>query len=389
MTNTEMSSMFDTLLNSYATRGLFGETASGSINLDEYEKSVYLTQAQDIIVKSYFDKTLNPQGQGFDDSARRQVDFSSLIEVKNIDYVGNGSGTPTTVYHSTDKIWGGNEDELNTGDDYLGTIRIKNKTNNDLNVVLKTISDTSFVTGGVSAGNTEGSLVVVFAPLSKTPNYTLAELIANTQNAFYSGNNLSDFLELSLVDGEGNDTPSTDITAEFGTIPGSSQIYPNTGGFDDRGRIYKMPVMEGTTNISDVLFILNEKLIATDGYGDKTDFVIVPINYQEYDREMSKAYAQPLKKQAWRLFQNIETGFDIYSELIPRFDTDMTGAIYRVRYVRRPKPIVLSNLDGLSIEGETDESSCELNPILHMDIVQKAVELVYATRGARTSSNNS
>ena len=84
MTNTEMSSMFDTLLNSYATRGLFGETASGSINLDEYEKSVYLTQAQDIIVKSYFDKTLNPQGQGFDDSARRQVDFSSLIKVENI-----------------------------------------------------------------------------------------------------------------------------------------------------------------------------------------------------------------------------------------------------------------------------------------------------------------
>ncbi len=218
----------------------------------------------------------------------------------------------------------------------------------------------------------------------------MAELMENIQNAYCQGNPLSDYLEISFEEGDEDDSPNTGITATFGTIAGYTETYTTTGGFDDRGYIYKMPSETvGEQEISKVLFILNEKLIAHDGYGDKTDFVIVPINYQEYDREMSKAYAQPLKKQAWRLFQNIETGFDIYSELIPRFDTDMTGAIYRVRYVRRPKPIVLSNLDGLSIEGETDESSCELNPILHMDIIQKAVELVYATRGTRTSSNNS
>ena len=32
---------------------------------------------------------------------------------------------------------------------------------------------------------------------------------------------------------------------------------------------------------------------------------------------MSKAYAQPLKKQAWRLFSNAATGYDIQSEIIP------------------------------------------------------------------------
>ena len=63
MTTQEFSNMFDTILNSYASQGVFGEQASrGEIVLDEYEKSVLLTQAQDIIVKTYFDRTLNPQG---------------------------------------------------------------------------------------------------------------------------------------------------------------------------------------------------------------------------------------------------------------------------------------------------------------------------------------
>jgi hypothetical protein len=382
-----MSSMFDTLLNSYATRGLFGETALGSINLDEYEKSVYLTQAQDIIVKSYFDKTLNPQGQGFDDSARRQVDFSSLIKVENIN-LQSGS-TSSKEYHSVTKIWGGINDDFNSGNHHLGDITITNKTANDLTVVLETISGT-FLPSGVSSGFTDATTIQITLAPEASGGLTMAELMENIQNAYCQGNPLSDYLEVSFEEGDEDDSPNTGITATFGTIAGYTETYTTTGGFDDRGYIYKMPSETvGEQEISKVLFILNEKLIAHDGYGDKTDFVIVPINYQEYDREMSKAYAQPLKKQAWRLFQNIETGFDIYSELIPRFDTDMTGAIYRVRYVRRPKPIVLSNLDGLSIEGETDESSCELNPILHMDIIQKAVELVYATRGTRTSSNNS
>jgi hypothetical protein len=77
-------------------------------------------------------------------------------------------------------------------------------------------------------------------------------------------------------------------------------------------------------------------------YGDAKDYVIVPINYREYDREMSKAYAQPLKKQAWRLFQNAGTGFDVLSEIIPIFslkdsyDEGKLSFRYKIRYVRRP-----------------------------------------------------
>ena len=51
MTNQEMSNEMDTLLNSYSRSIEFGNTTnSQDIKLDEYEKSVFLTQAQQQII---------------------------------------------------------------------------------------------------------------------------------------------------------------------------------------------------------------------------------------------------------------------------------------------------------------------------------------------------
>ena len=110
---------------------------------------------------------------------------------------------------------------------------------------------------------------------------------------------------------------------------------------------------------------------------------------------MSKAYAQPLKKQAWRLFQDGGAStLDLYSEIIPVEGSISSSEVpkYKIRYIRRPKPIVLVNLDfatqsDLEIDGVKTVSECELNPIMHMDILNKAVELAYTTRGGRSSKS--
>lgn len=73
MTNPEFSHEFDILYNN-----IMSNSAPG---LTEYEKSVFLTKAQEEIVKNYFTSIAggNKYQQGFDDSHKRQIDFSTLM----------------------------------------------------------------------------------------------------------------------------------------------------------------------------------------------------------------------------------------------------------------------------------------------------------------------
>lgn len=250
MTNEEFSNGFDTLLNSYKHSAEFGQQSSiADVAVDEYEKSLFLTQAQDIIVKSYFQRSLNANGEGFDDSTRRQMDYSSLITVKSID--------------------------LGTADKTVG------------------FSDNGYVM-----------------------SFKDEDFKVNSINAF-------------------------------------------------------------------PLFIINEKVTTVDG----KSYVIVPINYKEYDRMMSKAYNEPLKRQAWRLFESSNSDLSRQAEIILRTDAALPDK-YVVRYVRRPKPIVLVDLtetdNQLSVDGVQTVTQCELNPVIHQEILQEAVRLVLATNGIET-----
>ena len=80
MTNEEFSNEFDVLYNSI--------TSNQAPGLDEYEKSVFLTQAQEDIVRCYFDPKSNKLQEGFDGSQKRQYDFSSLIKTTELKYSG-------------------------------------------------------------------------------------------------------------------------------------------------------------------------------------------------------------------------------------------------------------------------------------------------------------
>lgn len=305
MTTQEFSDAFDTLLNSYASQAIFGEGASKQeVVLDEYEKSVLLTQAQDIIVKSYFYSNQNAQGQGFDDSIRRQVDFSSLIKTATL----SPAIDQTTKFDDRGII-------------YSMPLRVVNGT------------------------PVEGSTDVLF--------------ILNEKFRVGSGTVAAHWSKVGYQDVTGAHT--NQVAA---TLPHSGSAYTTTTEAEADGWYWT------DTTITSA-----------------KDYVIVPLNYKEYDREMSKAYAQPFKKQAWRLFQNNNTGFDVQSELIPIWNVSTYNTQYKVRYVKRPDPIVLVQLpNGLTIDGFTDVTECTLNPIVHMDILNKAVELAYTTRTGATVS---
>ena len=221
MTTNEFEWEFDVLYNNIASNAAPG--------INSYEKSVLLTKAQDELIKNYFNPQGNKYKEGFDGSAKRQIDFSGLISVAN------------------------------------GT----------------------------------------------------------------------------LLDQQ---------------------------GFDLRAKVFKIP--------TDVFLIINESIVTNTGIKQ-----IIPIKFDEYTRLMSKPYKEPLKFQAWRLITDGDINSGVTVEIIP--NSQETVKSYTLRYVRRPKPIILANLKSeygdVSINGETEISQCELNPLVHREILQRAVELAKIT----------
>lgn len=218
MNVTEFSNEFDILYNNSMSNAAPG--------INEYEKSVFLTKAQDELIKNYYEPDGNKYKKGLDDSLKRQVDFSELIKVS--------------------------AGELNT----------------------------------------------------KAPSVT----------------------------------------------------------FDKRAKIFDLPI--------DLLLPTNE-IVETDS-GIKQ---VISINYEDYTRLMSRPYKEPPKYQAWRL--NTTSSGRMSVEVI--INSNDTIKEYKVRYVRRPKPIITVDLSSeygnMTINGVGDVSECELNPIIHQEILQRAVEL--------------
>lgn len=160
--------------------------------------------------------------------------------------------------------------------------------------------------------------------------------------------------------------------------------------FDRRAIQYILP--------SNILFIIDEELEFTKANHTYVRQVI-PLSYDEYTRLMSKPFKEPLRGQAWRLIGNPDTATDTPTtiEVIPNINDRLSltstkegeeaaTMAYKVRYVKKPQPILLDDFSsrGLSIEGVDGsngynlDNPCELDPSIHHELVQRAVELAKA-----------
>ena len=254
MTLDEFSEGFDVRYNNI--------TSNQAPGLNEHEKSLFLTTAQDEKIKNHFTANSkgNDLGQGFDDSAKRQADFSMLMKTASCD-----AGTLV-----------GDGDEITYSYKYMDGEEKK----------------------------------------TKTVKFTISRL-------------------------------------------------------DQRSKLYTFP--------EDVFIPINETLAYTAG---KKYFQVIPLRYDEYTAKMSKPFKRPNKHQAWRLNNSGSISANKYIkcvEIITTPEYDDKDLTYTVRYLRRPKPIIVGDLDGLTINGYTYDDvkdiGCELDPILHEEILQRAVEL--------------
>lgn len=140
---------------------------------------------------------------------------------------------------------------------------------------------------------------------------------------------------------------------------------------------------ENTKNVDmwgDVMMFINET-VKVNRNGNPIDLVVQPLKFDEYSRLMSKPYKRPLKYQAWRLI-NVAGGTNTCDLIVGPGDEIVE---YTARYVSTPLPIIVGDLDGLTIDGYVfgedtnaappQTAGCKLDPILHEEILQRAVEL--------------
>ena len=135
---------------------------------------------------------------------------------------------------------------------------------------------------------------------------------------------------------------------------------------DERSDFFKIP--------GDLFFILNEKIDILDG--DKVRGVTaISLDETEFNRLASMPYNEPLKRQCWKLLRsNPIINESSITEIITKTGTAIQK--YVIRYVKKPVPIIIEDLEGdLSIQGVTTESQCELNETIHNEILDRAVEL--------------
>lgn len=126
---------------------------------------------------------------------------------------------------------------------------------------------------------------------------------------------------------------------------------------------------------SDVMVITNEQLEVTSEHDcyDGKRINILPMRQDEFSIQKLNPFRVPTMKgrtnHAWRLdYGNNSTRV---VEIIPPKETNASK--YIVRYIRKPKPIILTSLDDLNIDGVTTAQTSELDDILHRQILQLAV----------------
>ena len=85
MNNKGFSDSFDTLIGAYTRQGGFGREATGAdIAFDEYEKSFFLTKAQEELILSLYNGR-NSSGRSFEETEELRRSLSPLIGVETIE----------------------------------------------------------------------------------------------------------------------------------------------------------------------------------------------------------------------------------------------------------------------------------------------------------------
>lgn len=131
----------------------------------------------------------------------------------------------------------------------------------------------------------------------------------------------------------------------------------------------------------DLWFITYEsiELESEDKCLNGKNILVQPITQDDFYRANRNPFRQSNTRKALRLDIKDNT-----VEIVSKYNISK----YLVRYLSKPEPIVLIDLDeGLSINNVSTKNECKLNPAIHRIILEEAVRLALASKGI-TGNNN-
>lgn len=360
MTLEEFSTEFDVLYNSI--------TSNAAPGFNDYEKSVLLTLAQEELIKSYFVANNNTTGVGLDGSQKRHYDFSTLIKIKTLDNIIYSTWT-------TQRITG------------VSVPRFKDANNiflvpNDVFLVLNeylTVKNNSYIVFPISYDSYNLLMSKPFPYPNKRQAWRLDSSIngeiaatkvihVSDDKDIYSKNITFESIYHKPLNIEIN-IKNGDFLYDFVVVSESKEAVNITLNLSNK-------VNNDMVDISDYMFqLVDANTLKTEGL----DKYIKPLNLDYSITSIGKIGTYKAEIPAVTDLQGNYKTFGAFNIIYYPKETPLDTS-YKLRYVKVPRPIILSDLTDLelSIRGRREQSTCELPDEMHPEILKRAVELAKA-----------
>ena len=358
MTLEEFSTEFDVLYNSI--------TSNAAPGFNDYEKSVLLTLAQEELIKSYFVANNNTTGVGLDGSQKRHYDFSTLIKVKTLNNIIDSiltTGADVPVF---------NKDANNI---FLVP--------NDVFLVLNeylTVKNNSYTVFPISYDSYNLLMSKPFPYPNKRQAWRLDSSI-NGEIAATKVIHVSDDKDISSKNITFESIYHKPLNIEINIKNGN--ILSDFVVVSESKEAVNITLNLSNTANNDIVDIHNYMFKLMDANTLKTkglDKYIKPLNPDYSITSVGKIGTYKAEIPAVTDLQGNYKNFGIFNIIyypieIPSFDVS-----YTIRYVKVPRPIILSDLTDLelSIRDRREQSTCELPDEMHPEILKRAVELAKA-----------
>lgn len=358
MTLEEFSTEFDVLYNSI--------TSNAAPGFNDYEKSVLLTLAQEELIKSYFVANNNTTGVGLDGSQKRHYDFSTLIKVKTLDNI-------------ISSIWTAKVEIPMLNRDANNMFVVPN----DVFLVLNEhliVKNNSYIVFPISYDSYNLLMSKPFPYPNKRQAWRLDSII-NGEIAALKIIHVSDDKDI----GSNNITFESIYHKPLNITVSLKQGTYNTKFVTVEETEEKVSITlelknslnnNGEVQISDYMFgLMKETTIKRLGL----DKYIKPLNPNYSITSVGKIGTYKAEIPAVTDLQGNYKNFGIFNIIYYPIETPLDTS-YTIRYVKVPRPIILSDLTDLelSIRDRREQSTCELPDEMHPEILKRAVELAKA-----------